>query len=125
MADRVPFLGASPCHTQLPCRPRQFVSETGKLPIVNNRRLIHEMGGHRWSTLCAEHFRGLGHPVYALSIVLFSLILSTGVGSLASERAPLASSGRLVAWSGLTSLDLFTLPAWLSGALFTLRAQIS
>ena len=28
----------------------------------------------------------LGHPVYALSIVLFSLILSTGLGSLASER---------------------------------------
>src|SRR5215218_6168323 len=29
----------------------------------------------------------LGHPVYALSIVLFSLILSTGLGSLASERS--------------------------------------
>jgi hypothetical protein len=31
----------------------------------------------------------LGHPVYALSVVLFSLILSTGLGSFASERFPL------------------------------------
>ena len=64
----------------------------------------------------------LGHPVYALSIVLFSLILSTGVGSLASERAPLATSGRLIAWSGLTSLYLFTLPAWLPGVLLHLES---
>ena len=64
----------------------------------------------------------LGHPVYALSIVLFSLILSTGVGSLASERAPLESSGRLIAWSGLTSLYLFTLPAWLPGVLLHLES---
>ena len=28
----------------------------------------------------------LGHPVYALSIGLFSIILSTGIGSLLSER---------------------------------------
>ena len=28
----------------------------------------------------------LGHPIYALSVVLFSLILSTGLGSLVSER---------------------------------------
>lgn len=31
----------------------------------------------------------LGHPVYALGILLFSLIASTGLGSLASERLPL------------------------------------
>ena len=48
----------------------------------------------------------LGHPVYALSVVLFSLILSTGIGSLASERVPLDSSARLVGWSALTSLYL-------------------
>jgi len=30
----------------------------------------------------------LGHPVYALGILLFTIILSTGVGSLASERLP-------------------------------------
>lgn len=31
----------------------------------------------------------LGHPVYALGILLFTLILSTGFGSLLSERLPL------------------------------------
>ncbi len=31
----------------------------------------------------------LGHPVYALGILLFTLIASTGLGSLASERLPL------------------------------------
>ena len=55
----------------------------------------------------------LGHPVYSLSVVLFSLILSTGVGSLASERVPLDSSYRLIGWSALTSLYLLALPSWL------------
>lgn len=31
----------------------------------------------------------LGHPVYALGILLFTLILSTGIGSLLSEKLPL------------------------------------
>jgi hypothetical protein len=35
----------------------------------------------------------LGNPVYALSVVLFSLILSAGFGSSASERVHLAGSG--------------------------------
>ena len=39
----------------------------------------------------------LGHPVYALSVVLFSLILSTGIGSLVSERFPLDRAAR--GWS--------------------------
>ena len=41
----------------------------------------------------------LGHPVYALSVVLFSLILWTGFGSMASERMRLDGAGKLVAWS--------------------------
>ncbi|MCB1591927.1 MAG: hypothetical protein KDI90_05690 [Alphaproteobacteria bacterium] len=44
----------------------------------------------------------LGHPIYGLSIVLFSLILSAGVGSLISERVPLNGLGRQVVWSVLT-----------------------
>ena len=59
----------------------------------------------------------LGHPVYALSIVLFSLILSTGVGSLASERVPLDRGSRLLGWSVLTSLYLVLLPCWAPGIL--------
>jgi spermidine synthase len=62
----------------------------------------------------------LGHPVYALSVVLFSLILSTGIGSLASERIPLDSGGRIVGWAVLTSLYLLLLPSWLPEILLRL-----
>jgi hypothetical protein len=55
----------------------------------------------------------LGHPVYALSVVLFSLILWTGFGSLASERLRLAGIGRLLAWSVASAAYLFALPLWL------------
>jgi predicted membrane-bound spermidine synthase len=33
----------------------------------------------------------LGHPINALGVLLFTIILATGVGSLASERLPIAS----------------------------------
>jgi hypothetical protein len=55
----------------------------------------------------------LGHPTYALSVVLFSLILWTGLGSLASERVQLAGAGTLVAWSVASAAYLFALPFWL------------
>src|SRR5882757_236626 len=55
----------------------------------------------------------LGHPVYALSVVLFSLILWTGFGSMASERVPLAGAGQLLAWSVASAAYLFALPLWL------------
>jgi len=55
----------------------------------------------------------LGHPVYALSVVLFSLILWTGFGSLASERLRLAGTGKLLAWSVASAAYLFALPLWL------------
>jgi hypothetical protein len=64
----------------------------------------------------------LGHPVYALSVVLFSLILSTGIGSLVSERVPLDSSAQLVRWSVLTSLYLLLLPFWLPDILLRLES---
>jgi hypothetical protein len=55
----------------------------------------------------------LGHPTYALSVVLFSLILWTGFGSMASERVRLAGAGKLVAWSVACAAYLFALPFWL------------
>jgi hypothetical protein len=64
----------------------------------------------------------LGHPVYALSVVLFSLILSTGLGSLASERIPLDSRPKLVGWSALVGLYLLALPAWLPDVLLRLES---
>ena len=54
-----------------------------------------------------------GHPVYALSVVLFSLILWTGFGSMTSERVRLDGAGKLVAWSVASAAYLFALPFWL------------
>jgi hypothetical protein len=40
----------------------------------------------------------LGHPTYAMGVCLFSLILSSGIGSLTSERYQLNTAGRSAAW---------------------------
>ena len=55
----------------------------------------------------------LGHPVYALSIGLFSIILSTGLGSLLSERLTPVRTGHFVIWLGLLAAYLLLLPQWL------------
>ena len=55
----------------------------------------------------------VGHPVYALSIGLFSIILSTGLGSLLSERLTPARSDHFVFWLGLLAAYLLLLPQWL------------
>jgi spermidine synthase len=64
----------------------------------------------------------LGHPVYALSVVLFSLILSTGLGSFASERFPLKSRARLAGWSVLTTAYLLALPSWIPAMLLNFES---
>jgi hypothetical protein len=55
----------------------------------------------------------LGHPTYALSVVLFSLILWAGFGSMASERVRLAKVGALIIWSTASASYLFALAFWL------------
>ncbi|MCB8819350.1 spermidine synthase family protein [Microvirga rosea] len=65
----------------------------------------------------------LGHPVYSLSVVLFSLILSTGIGSLVSERVPLDTRLKLVLWPLLTGLYLAALPFWLPDILVRLESS--
>jgi hypothetical protein len=55
----------------------------------------------------------LGHPVYGLAVGLFAIILSTGVGSLISDRLPLSSPLRLMLWSGALTFYLGALPFWL------------
>jgi spermidine synthase len=52
----------------------------------------------------------LGHPIYALSIVLFAMILATGVGSLLSDRVRVESRGAFATWAFVTAGYLFTLP---------------
>jgi len=59
----------------------------------------------------------LGHPIYSLSIVLFSMILSTGFGSLLSDRIVLGTSTRLAVWSLATAGYLLSLNVWLPGVL--------
>lgn len=44
----------------------------------------------------------LGHPIYGLSVTLFSLIISAGIGSLISEKFPLKTLPRQVIWCALT-----------------------
>jgi hypothetical protein len=64
----------------------------------------------------------LGHPIYSLSIVLFSLILSTGIGSILSERIALDDGRRLTFWAALTGFYLFVLPSWLPDMLLRLES---
>jgi hypothetical protein len=57
----------------------------------------------------------LGHPIYAMGVCLFSLILSTGLGSLASGVYPLDTSGRITVWGAIVGVYLiaaqYVLPA--------------
>jgi len=60
-------------------------------------------GGFMFAEISLLQFFGvfLGHPVYAMSVCLFSLILSSGLGSLASGRFPLSSGGRIAWWGAI------------------------
>lgn len=55
----------------------------------------------------------LGHPVYGLAIVLFGIILFTGVGSLVSERLMRLAPWPLIGWPIALALYLAALPLWL------------
>ncbi len=48
----------------------------------------------------------LGHPIYSLSVCLFSLILASGLGSLASDRLKLNARMKLLLWGSITVLYL-------------------
>jgi SAM-dependent methyltransferase len=64
----------------------------------------------------------LGHPIYALSIVLFSIILATGIGSLISDKLPLDTPGKFTLWATLIGGYLFALPFWLPGVLLAFES---
>jgi hypothetical protein len=61
----------------------------------------------------------LGHPVYSLSVSLFTLILATGAGSLTSDRLTLNSRRTFVVWAAVTGIYIFSLRYWLSPVLLT------
>lgn len=52
----------------------------------------------------------MGHPIYALSVVLFSIILSTGVGSLLSEKLMPTRPIGVLFWLSLLVFYLLALP---------------
>jgi hypothetical protein len=54
----------------------------------------------------------LGHPVYSLAIVLFSVVFATGVGSLLSRKAVPLSVSSLVGWPLVLTVYLGVLPLW-------------
>jgi hypothetical protein len=56
----------------------------------------------------------LGHPIYSLGVCLASLILASGIGSLASDRLALETRGKLVAWGAIVALYLVVMEQMLS-----------
>ena len=66
----------------------------------------------------------LGHPVYSLSVSLFTLILATGVGSLLSDKLVLDSPGKFLIWGAITSLYIFSLRYWLPHVLLALDGAV-
>ncbi len=62
----------------------------------------------------------LGHPIYSLSIVLFSLILSTGLGSLLSDRISIEKKNNFIAWAVLTGGYVLSTLLWLPDLLLSL-----
>jgi hypothetical protein len=72
----------------------------------------------------------LGHPIYSLSVLLFSLIMTTGIGSFLSGTFTLDNRSKITAWAILTGGYLVILP-FVLGELFaafdhaTLTARIA
>ena len=57
----------------------------------------------------------LGHPIYSLSILLFTLILTMGIGSLVSDKVKLDNRNKFFLWAVGTGGFLMALPLWLPG----------
>jgi hypothetical protein len=65
----------------------------------------------------------LGHPTYAMGVCLFSLILSSGLGSLASGRFPLDTNARISGWGLLVGGYLVVAQAALTRVFAATTAQ--
>ena len=65
----------------------------------------------------------LGHPIYGLSVVLFSIILSTGLGSFLSGIGALKRQRDLAIWLALLVVYVILLPVWLPAILAATEAS--
>jgi hypothetical protein len=52
----------------------------------------------------------LGHPIHGLAVGLFAIILSTGIGSIVSDRWPITKTRQAVLWCGVLTIYLALLP---------------
>jgi spermidine synthase len=59
----------------------------------------------------------LGHPIYSLSVLLFTLILATGIGSILSDKIVLDRRWKFGTWAMMAGLYMISLPFWLPGML--------
>lgn len=64
----------------------------------------------------------LGHPIYSLSVLLFTLILATGGGSLLSDRLKLDSQAKFAIWAVFTGVYIMALPLWLGDVFQTFES---
>lgn len=65
----------------------------------------------------------LGHPIYSLSIVLFSLILSTGIGSLVSDYFGIENRARFTLWAIATGGYILSQVHWVPPLLLSLDSS--
>ncbi len=65
----------------------------------------------------------LGHPIYSLSVVLFSLVLSTGIGSLLSDGISLKSPSRFVSWAVAVAVYAMGLTLWMPELLLSIDGE--
>jgi hypothetical protein len=93
---------------RLPAPPRVFGAALAYFAAIGAGFMLIQVAFlQRFSVL-------LGHPTYTFAIILFSMILFAGLGSMASDRLPLAG-GRYrwlpVLIASLLVMDVFLLPA--------------
>jgi hypothetical protein len=62
----------------------------------------------------------LGHPIYSLSIVLFSLIISTGIGSVVSDYIGIEKKTRFIIWAIATGGYILSQVFWVPSLLLSL-----
>ncbi|MDH5511120.1 MAG: hypothetical protein OEZ32_12320 [Nitrospinota bacterium] len=88
----------------IPLRPA--VQDSGR-KLVNGATLYFACIGFGFITvemgMLQKFSVFLGHPIYSLTVALFSLILSTGIGSLLSDRIKLDTLGKVATWSVMTA----------------------
>ncbi len=91
--------------------PADFVAAAAYFSLIGLGFMLVEIGlMQRFSVV-------LGHPVYSLAVTLMLLILSTGVGSLASDGLAARSPRVLVALPLVLALALAGLPAAISASM--------